>query len=83
LYEFTATYEYKWAEGLLVRAEYRGDFSNVSYFHKLANQTRRPAVHADGSISSPSSAPSVEKKQAELAELAGLAELALQPPSIG
>ena len=39
LYEFTATYEYKWAEGLLVRAEYRGDFSNVSYFHKLANQT--------------------------------------------
>jgi hypothetical protein len=39
LYEFTATYEYKWVEGLLTRVEYRGDFSNVQYFHKLANQT--------------------------------------------
>jgi hypothetical protein len=34
LYEFTATYEYKWVEGLLCRVEYRGDFSNVSFFHK-------------------------------------------------
>jgi hypothetical protein len=34
LYEFTATYEYKWVEGLLTRVEYRGDFSNVAYFHK-------------------------------------------------
>ncbi len=39
LYEFTATYEYKWAAGLLTRVEYRGDFSNVNYFHKDANQT--------------------------------------------
>jgi hypothetical protein len=34
LYEFTGTYEYKWVEGLLTRIEYRGDFSNVAYFHK-------------------------------------------------
>jgi hypothetical protein len=34
LYEFTGTYEYKWVEGLLARVEYRGDFSNVDYFHK-------------------------------------------------
>jgi hypothetical protein len=39
LTEFTATYEYKWAAGLLTRAEYRGDFSNEQYFHKNANQT--------------------------------------------
>jgi hypothetical protein len=39
LYEFTGTYEYKWVEGLLTRVEYRGDFSNVQYFHKLGNQT--------------------------------------------
>ncbi|MGA7339340.1 MAG: outer membrane beta-barrel protein [Terracidiphilus sp.] len=39
LYEFTATYEYKWAAGLLTRVEYRGDFSNVAYFDKDANQT--------------------------------------------
>lgn len=39
LYEFTATYEYKWVEGMLMRIEYRGDFSNEQYFHKLANQT--------------------------------------------
>ena len=39
LQEFTATYEYKWVEGLLTRVEYRGDFSNVNYFHKLATQT--------------------------------------------
>jgi hypothetical protein len=37
LYEFTGTYEYKWVEGLLTRVEYRGDFSNVAYFHKDAN----------------------------------------------
>jgi hypothetical protein len=34
LKEFTATYEYKWAEGLLTRIEYRGDFSNKTYFTK-------------------------------------------------
>lgn len=39
LYEFTGTYEYKWVEGMLMRVEYRGDFSNVQYFHKLGNQT--------------------------------------------
>ena len=37
--EFTATYEYKWAAGLLTRVEYRGDFSNKNYFDKLATQT--------------------------------------------
>ena len=35
--EFTFTYEYKWVEGLLARAEYRGDFSNESVFHKNAS----------------------------------------------
>jgi hypothetical protein len=39
LQEFTATYEYKWVEGLLTRVEYRGDFSSINYFNKLANQT--------------------------------------------
>lgn len=32
LKEFTATYEYKWLAGLLVRAEYRYDWSNVKVF---------------------------------------------------
>ena len=32
--EFTATYEYKWAEGLLSRVEYRRDWSDVAFFHK-------------------------------------------------
>jgi hypothetical protein len=36
--EFTATYEYKWLEGLLTRFEYRGDFSSVASFHKDATQ---------------------------------------------
>jgi hypothetical protein len=40
-YEFTATYEYKWAAGLLSRVEYRGDFSNDEYFQKDANQTSK------------------------------------------
>ena len=31
--ELTATYEYKWAAGLLVRAEYRVDWSNKDLFH--------------------------------------------------
>jgi hypothetical protein len=35
--EFTATYEYKWVEGLLARVEYRGDFSSQSVFHKDAS----------------------------------------------
>jgi len=38
LYEFTGTYEYKWVEGLLTRVEYRGDFSNVAFFHKDVSQ---------------------------------------------
>ncbi len=32
--EFTATYEYKWAEGLLSRIEYRRDWSDENFFHK-------------------------------------------------
>jgi hypothetical protein len=32
--EFTGTYEYKWVEGLLMRVEYRRDWSDVAYFHK-------------------------------------------------
>ena len=34
LWEITATYEYKWVEGLLARLEYRFDKSNVQFFHK-------------------------------------------------
>jgi len=34
LQEFTGTYEYKWAEGLLSRVEYRRDWSNAAFFHK-------------------------------------------------
>jgi Putative beta-barrel porin-2, OmpL-like. bbp2 len=34
LYEYTLTYEYKWAAGLLSRIEYRRDWSNVDFFHK-------------------------------------------------
>lgn len=34
LQEVTGTYEYKWAEGLLTRLEYRHDWSNVAFFHK-------------------------------------------------
>jgi hypothetical protein len=32
--EFTGTYEYKWAEGLLTRVEYRRDWSDAPFFHK-------------------------------------------------
>ena len=32
--EFTATYEYKWAAGLLSRVEYRDDWSDHAVFHK-------------------------------------------------
>lgn len=32
--EFTGTYEYKWAEGLLTRVEYRRDWSDQPFFHK-------------------------------------------------
>jgi hypothetical protein len=39
LNEGTFTYEYKWVEGLLMRAEYRIDMSNKNYFNKLANQS--------------------------------------------
>ncbi|HUX46137.1 MAG TPA: porin [Terracidiphilus sp.] len=34
LKEFTGTYEYKWAEGLLTRLEYRRDWSDQPFFHK-------------------------------------------------
>jgi Putative beta-barrel porin-2, OmpL-like. bbp2 len=34
LNEFTATYEYKWAAGLLMRSEYRRDWSNQAFFNK-------------------------------------------------
>jgi len=34
LQEFTATYEYKWVEGLLSRVEYRYDWSDQKTFHK-------------------------------------------------
>ncbi|MGB6974737.1 MAG: porin, partial [Terracidiphilus sp.] len=34
LKEFTGTYEYKWAEGLLTRIEYRRDWSDEPFFHK-------------------------------------------------
>jgi len=37
LQEFTATYEYKWLEGLLTRVEYRGDFSDKQFFTKDAD----------------------------------------------
>ncbi len=32
--EVTGTYEYKWAQGVLTRAEVRHDWSNVDFFHK-------------------------------------------------
>lgn len=34
LQEATATWEYKWAEGLLSRVEYRRDWSSIAFFHK-------------------------------------------------
>jgi len=34
LNEVTATYEYKWPAGLLMRAEYRRDWSNIAFFNK-------------------------------------------------
>jgi len=34
LNEFTATYEYKWAAGLLMRSEYRRDWSDQAFFQK-------------------------------------------------
>ena len=34
LQEITATYEYKWVEGLLARFEYRRDWSDATFFHK-------------------------------------------------
>ena len=38
LNEFTATYEYKWPAGLLLRAEYRRDWSNQKFFDKGDNE---------------------------------------------
>ena len=34
LQEITGTYEYKWAEGLLMRIEYRHDWSNKLFYSK-------------------------------------------------
>jgi hypothetical protein len=34
LKEFTGTYQYKWANGLLSRAEFRHDWSDQNFFHK-------------------------------------------------
>jgi len=39
LNEFTGTYEYKWAAGLLMRAEYRRDWSDQLFFDKGDTQT--------------------------------------------
>lgn len=43
LKEFTGTYEYKFGEGFLARAEFRRDWSNVPYF-----LTNKPGVLAQG-----------------------------------
>jgi hypothetical protein len=37
--EITATYEYKWVEGLLMRVEYRRDWSDKAYFQKGTYET--------------------------------------------
>lgn len=39
LNEVTATYEYKWAAGLLMRAEYRRDWSDIAFFDKGDSNT--------------------------------------------
>ena len=39
LNEFTATYEYKWPVGLLLRTEYRRDWSNQRFFDKGDSET--------------------------------------------
>jgi hypothetical protein len=39
LSEFTGTYEYKWAAGLLMRAEYRRDWSDQLFFDKGNTET--------------------------------------------
>jgi hypothetical protein len=39
LNEFTATYEYKWLAGLLMRTEYRRDWSNQAFFDKGDSRT--------------------------------------------
>lgn len=39
LNEVTATYEYKWPAGLLLRTEYRRDWSNQPFFDKGDNRT--------------------------------------------
>jgi len=39
LQEFTGTYEYKWPVGLLLRAEYRRDWSNQKFFSKGDNES--------------------------------------------
>ena len=47
LKEATATYEYHWKVGLVSRAEYRGDWSNVAAFHRGANGMTGNQIHAD------------------------------------
>ncbi len=44
LNEFTATYEYKYAAGLLARVEYRDDISNVNFFTKQSNSSNFPGA---------------------------------------
>jgi hypothetical protein len=44
LNEFTATYEYKYAAGLLARVEYRDDISNVNFFSKQTNSGSTPGA---------------------------------------
>jgi hypothetical protein len=39
LNEVTATYEYKWPAGLLMRAEYRRDWSDIAFFDKGDNNS--------------------------------------------
>jgi hypothetical protein len=45
LKEFTGTYEYKVADGLLTRVEYRRDWTNVPFF--LTNKPGVLASHQD------------------------------------
>ena len=47
LQEITATAEYKFAEGFLVRGEFRRDWSNRTFFTGTASRaTARPPEHA-------------------------------------
>ena len=48
LQEFTATYEYKWPAGLLMRAEYRRDWSNIEVLRQGRSATCRDQGAVDG-----------------------------------